>query len=281
MGNQQSSPQPSPSPQPSSIKRKVAVLLIGNSGVGKSALLSQLGATSFKSGARFRKGFTKEVHEEEVELSGERVLLIDVPGLYEPSEKETNANAEKLTEALSRGYDYKLYFVMLASNRGPSDQDLVIMSRINKCIKRADDSGSRYSFRVIVNQIKGNQVYNMYQEELARDCFKSLFNSLVIPDFSFDIEIESVMLLRYNEAAIRNKKFATRIADDVTRHSQYAINMRKLKASKTDLNVFHRLMMHVLLAAVAAAEPAVLVVGAAAWAIYQTVKVSRMKKLAD
>jgi len=65
-------------------------------------------------------GVTKVVREEEVQIGRQRIVLIDVPGLYEPDESETKHNANELTKALSKkGYDYKLYFVMKAENRGP------------------------------------------------------------------------------------------------------------------------------------------------------------------
>lgn len=65
----------------------------------------------------------------------------------------------------------------------------------------------------------------MYKEELTNLCFKSLFGSLDILEYSFDIEIESVMILRYDEDAIGNKGFAVKIADDVSQRLQYAIIM--------------------------------------------------------
>ncbi|KAF8947572.1 hypothetical protein BGZ52_007748 [Haplosporangium bisporale] len=218
---------------------KTAVVLLGNAGAGKSTLLTQLGAKTFKSGATFRKGFTKDVYEEEIELKGKRVLLIDVPGLYEPSDKETQYNAEKLTEALSRGYNYKLYFVMKASNRGPDDKELVMISKINNCIKRADEADtSCVSFRIIVNQIMSKEVHALYQEHMAGDNCEALFQSLDIPGFSFDIKVDKVMLLMFDEEKLEKCEFTETLTEDVDKHSETAIVMFKLRASNDDLTLF-------------------------------------------
>ncbi|KAF9382716.1 hypothetical protein CPB97_006999 [Podila verticillata] len=213
---------------------KTAVVLLGNSGAGKSTLLTQLGAMTFKSGVRLRSGYTEEVQEEMVVLNGQNVILMDVPGLYESREQATQRNAKVLTKALSKkGYDYKLYFVTKADNRGPSNADLVMMSKINKCIKQV--SGSRVSFRVIVNQIMGEDMYEMYQQEMAFDNFVTLFKALDTDEielrgFSFDIEIDKVMLLRFSESDVSNNRFKDVLAADVCECSQYEIGMEELKA---------------------------------------------------
>ncbi|KAG0315732.1 hypothetical protein BG000_005093, partial [Podila horticola] len=284
---------PPPYSEPPSSPKQAAVLLLGNSGAGKSTLLTQLGAKTFASGVQFRKGYTKEVHQEEIVLKGQRVILIDAPGLYEPLEKETQNNAKKLTEALKKGYDYKLYFVMLASNRGPDDKEMVMMSRINDCIKKAD--GSRVSFRVIVNQIPDQKVYDMYQESLADDNCESLFASMDIEGFSFDIKIDNVMLLMFDKEEVSKCGFEERIAADVYQHTPTAITTTALKASNDDITLFEAAVMSSYVGlpvavlggvsaglagtggAVAAViatggGAAVIAAGAGAWLLYKSVK---------
>ncbi|KAF9212104.1 hypothetical protein BGZ59_007203 [Podila verticillata] len=242
MGNGQSSS------QNPSIERKTAVVLIGNSGVGKSTLLTQLGAKTFESGVKCRQGYTKDVIEEHVQLDGHDVVLIDVPGLYEPNDNETRLNAKKLTKALSnKTYDYKLYFVTLATNRGPLNPDLVMMSKVNQCIKKAN--GTRVSFRVIVNQIMAAPVYDMYQQEMAFDNFKSFFETLDkakeigLRGFSFEISIDSVMLLMFSESDVETNGFKDMIVADVCAHSQSAIQVKELKASNEDITLFESAVM--------------------------------------
>ena len=79
-------------------------MFIGNTGVGKSALLNQLGG-NFKSGFSELHGVTTGITENRVVLGGETVVLMDVQGLIEPSKVETDRNAGLLVDALSRGYD--------------------------------------------------------------------------------------------------------------------------------------------------------------------------------
>ncbi|KAG0088030.1 hypothetical protein BGZ92_006686, partial [Podila epicladia] len=54
---------------------------------------------------KVREGFTKKVEEEPVVLSnGQNVTLVNVPSLFEPSEKATADNALELTSALPLDY---------------------------------------------------------------------------------------------------------------------------------------------------------------------------------
>lgn len=113
---------------PSSSKNNpdTAVVFIGNAGAGKSTLLSQLGG-DFKSGVSFMEGLTKEVSEQIVTLNGRQVILMDVPGLYEFDNEATMSNAEKLSEALTRGYNYKLFLVLKADSRGLIPTEIALM----------------------------------------------------------------------------------------------------------------------------------------------------------
>lgn len=67
-------------------------MFIGNTGVGKSELLNQLGG-NFRSGFSERHGVTTNITEMTVDLGGERVVLMDVSGLIEPSKEATDRNA--------------------------------------------------------------------------------------------------------------------------------------------------------------------------------------------
>ncbi|KAF9379375.1 hypothetical protein CPC16_010793 [Podila verticillata] len=226
------------------MNRQIAILMIGNSGAGKSMLLSQLGVTRFTSRNRFRMGFTKDMYEEEIKLNGQRILFIDLPDLHDYRDTATERNAEKLTEALSKeGYDYKLYLVTLATNRGPTDAELVMMSKVNQYIKRT--GVSHVSFRVIVNQIMERNTYKLYQE-LADDNFKSYFKSLdteqVLPGFKFDITVDSVILLMFSNDDIINQRFKDTIAADVCQRSQYEVKMAKLKFSNKNLELLHKVV---------------------------------------
>ncbi|KAF9201693.1 hypothetical protein BGZ49_008093 [Haplosporangium sp. Z 27] len=215
--------------------KKVAILFLGNSGAGKSTLLSQIGG-EFPSGVRFRRGLTKGIEEQIVKINGQDVILMDVPGLFEPDSKETEKNAEKLNEALSRGYDYKLYFVLKASNRGPDNAEMVFMSKINNCVRQA---GQKAIYRVIVNQIPDKDVHNMYQKHLANDNCKELFGQLDIEGYSFDIRISSVLLLPFDKNAIMGGGLRRLLEKDIKQHSARPVFLKeKIVASNVDLKKY-------------------------------------------
>lgn len=214
------------------MNRPTVIIMIGNPGSGKSTLLSQLGARTFPSGVRFRGAITEDVNEEEVMLYGQRVLLVDVPGLIDPRRNQTESNARKLTDALSRDFDFKLYFIMQASDRGPIDSDLVMMSKINECVRQTN--GSRVSFCLIVNKIVDQSTFEMYQEEIAKDNCQFLFDTLDIPNCSFDIIIDSVMLLRFSKEAMDHQGFKDVLAHDVSKHQQQTIKVRRALQTKSE-----------------------------------------------
>lgn len=172
--------------------------------------------STFARGVKYRNIANKDILEETIILGGKRVRQIVVPDLFESN---TAFDSQKLTDALSRGYDYQLFFIMQASNRGPSDNELIKMSKINGCIKRI--SGLRISFHVIVNKIEFEEVYDMYRDNLAHDNCKSLFESLEIPGFSFNIKPASVSLVRLEGEEESIKRILCEVVtegDDVKRH---------------------------------------------------------------
>lgn len=211
-------------PSTSNSNQKVAVLFIGNAGAGKSTLLTQIGG-NFKSGAIFWRGYTKDVTERTISLRGEEVVLVNVPGLFEPDDKQTRFNCKKLTEALNKPYDYWLFFVLKALNGGPDNVDMVMMAKVNECIQWAD--GGKVTFRVIVNQIVNEQVRQLYQENVARDNFQKLFTSLRIHGFSFDINIDCVILLNYDKDAVEQNTLQDTIAKEVLSHKAVPLSLEK------------------------------------------------------
>ncbi|KAF8986327.1 hypothetical protein BGZ52_009089, partial [Haplosporangium bisporale] len=213
------------------------LVLLGNAGAGKSTLLTQLGG-KFESGAVFRKGFTKDVTHNTVVIKKQQVLLIDVPGLFEPNDKETRFNAEKINSALSLGFNYRLYFVLKADNRGPDDKEMVMMSRISECVRKADRS--QMSFGVIVNQIPSDEVGAMYKK-LAEDKFRFMFDELSIPGFAFDIKIDSVIMLPFDELALGQLGFQDNLADliDIRPASASAVWLAKdISFCNNDLKLY-------------------------------------------
>ena len=73
------------------------VMIIGNPGVGKSALCNSLGAR-FASGFSIGKGFTEKAQLCSVTINSEKFDLVDVPGLYEGNQEKNNAKCSRNKE---------------------------------------------------------------------------------------------------------------------------------------------------------------------------------------
>ncbi|KAK3806478.1 MAG: hypothetical protein J3Q66DRAFT_359176 [Benniella sp.] len=185
-----------------------AVMFFGNWGVGKSTLLTLLGG-NFTSGVKFMESVTRKASEQIVTLDGEKLILIDIPGLYENDEEASEANAKELTRALGKGYRYKLFFLLTGHNRGLQTQDLALMSNVNKHISQ--DHGAKVEFGIIVNQIKGDKMYDMYAENFTKDNLQKIFGSPEFKKLDLDIQVGSVTLLRFEEEDV----LAQRVRDAI------------------------------------------------------------------
>ncbi|KAF9584442.1 hypothetical protein BGW38_006436 [Lunasporangiospora selenospora] len=222
--------------------RKVAVMFIGNKGVGKSTLLSQLGG-NFKSGFSFMEGITKDASEQEVNIGGQPTILIDVPGLYDTTEKGTRINSKKLTEALNLGYHYKLFFVLAGNSRGISDEDLVLMFRVNEAI--SDAMGSKVEFWLIVNRIHGEKELQEYERHLTPESFqKDLFQiATAFGTHPVDIRIRGIVLLRYDEKAVENRGFYHRLLPCVMAQIPVRLKVKQISASVGDISLIKKIVI--------------------------------------
>ncbi|KAK3808457.1 MAG: hypothetical protein J3Q66DRAFT_76226 [Benniella sp.] len=216
-------------------KPKTAVIFLGNMGVGKSTLLSQIGG-NFPSGLAFMTGLTKEVTEQVVCLNGEPVILIDTPGLYEANNQATQANGLKMAEALRRGYDYKLFMVLKGTNRGITAEDLALMSKVSKCVRQANDA--KVEYRVIVNQIENEDIYKMYEERVVKDNFRGIIDLIGRDQYELDIEITSVMLVRTDEAAVKGMQLREPIMEQIVAHTPTPVKVMDIKADNNDPKLF-------------------------------------------
>ncbi|KAG0019092.1 hypothetical protein BGZ80_006315 [Entomortierella chlamydospora] len=209
------------------------------------------------------------------------VKLIDLPGLYEPrNNADTKKNAGILQEALSRGYEYKLYFVLKGDSRGPDDAELAMMSRVSQCVKEVD--GAHVTFRVIVNLIPTRDVYEMYKSKLANDNFKSFFSQLEkSPEshqFRFDIIIDRVQLISCCESAIANRTLKDQIAQDVETHKQTLLSVGELKASNEDLRILKKVLLALSAPILLAGEIATGVLNGTSWFIGQIARVTSVSR---
>ncbi|KAG0237572.1 hypothetical protein BGW41_008372 [Actinomortierella wolfii] len=225
---------------------EIAIMFLGNIGAGKSALLSQIGG-EFESGVKFRQGLTKGYKKHPIKLNTNPptpAVLIDVPGLFEPDERGMEENCKELTKALGEPYLFKLVFVLKADNRGPSNQDLTLMSRVNSCVLDAD-AQAKVEYQVIINQTTNTEMYNMYQKEVAHDNFQSFFSTLRIKNYSFDISIKNVLLFMQDDCKLQNKGFAKAILELLAEHVAIRVSLvRDVSVTNEELTTFEIARAH-------------------------------------
>jgi hypothetical protein len=208
----------------------VAVMFIGNIGARRSTLIRQLGG-NLHYGVGFMEGVAQQVSEQIVILDGKPLILMDVPVPYGMGEEAAIVHAERLTRALERGYKYKLFFVLRATNRGLCREDLAQMSAVNRCVRLANDT--KVEFGIIINQIQDELVYTMYKENFTRESLRKLFRDPRFESYELDIEFNSVLLVRFNEEAVlpaRLKEIIFEPVEDISGFANVTANVAKVVA---------------------------------------------------
>ncbi|KAF9369262.1 hypothetical protein CPC16_004644 [Podila verticillata] len=95
------------------------------------------------------------------------------------------------------------------------------------------------SFGVIVNQVPSDIVGDMYND-LAKDNFRSMFDGLSIPGFTFDINIDSVIMLSYDELGLEQNRFRDTLAEEILKHPAAAIKLEnEISFCNNDLKRYH------------------------------------------
>jgi hypothetical protein len=190
-----------------------AVIFIGTKGAGKKTLLSQLD-WSYGSSVDFVEGaFTiQEASEQTVTLDGKKLILMNTPGPYGIDEKATKANTENLTKALQQGYNYKIFIILKGNHLGLTNEDLALMSTVNKCVRQVN--GAKVEFGLIINQIQiqDDSMYNTYKQNFTRESLRKLFRSPKLGRYELDIEFNSVLLGRRDERTVLTRRLRRAIS---------------------------------------------------------------------
>ncbi|KAF9584443.1 hypothetical protein BGW38_006437 [Lunasporangiospora selenospora] len=225
---------------------KVAVMFFGNMGVGKSMLLSQLGGR-FVSRFAMLEGVTKIVEENEVDIEGQRIVLVDTPGLYEYDDKSTKANCKILTKAFKKDYYYKLFFVVESCSRVISPEDLALMARVNEAICQVD--GSKVEFGIIINKIRGDAEFYEYKQRATPETLEHSLGKLGerTKALSFKIKIKSVLLLKYDENAVEHNLFHERLVSEVMNHTAVRVKVKAIHAVSNDINLLWKITEGILI----------------------------------
>ncbi|KAF9970309.1 hypothetical protein BGZ73_007007 [Actinomortierella ambigua] len=137
------------------------VLLIGNTGTGKSFLLNSIGGR-FQSGFNPSSGLTKTSTYCYVMINGNKVRLIDAPGLLEASGERMIANSRAITEALRMKGGFKLIFVLPECGGRVLPAELYTIGKVMAAIEYSIDVG------IIINKVSEEDM-KRYAESPARD----------------------------------------------------------------------------------------------------------------
>ena len=118
------------------------ILLIGNPGIGKSAILNgMIGYKCFESGVSFGSGMTYEL---DIAKIG-KYIFMDTPGLADTNLREKAAKA--ITEALKQCGRYKIIFVIGLDSGRLRPEDVTVMRLV---IESADID----KYGVIINKLE-------------------------------------------------------------------------------------------------------------------------------
>ncbi|KAF9579581.1 hypothetical protein BGW38_004104, partial [Lunasporangiospora selenospora] len=154
--------------------------------------------------------------KQQVSINGQPVTLIDTLGMCgndddDDDDDETGFNSKKLDEVLRENFRFKLFFVLNGHSRIIFSDDLALISRVNQAIR--DTKGVNVEFRVIVNQIHRDKEYQEYKQNLTQDSFQKYFDHFKeSSNLSLDIVTKDIILLRYDESAVRNRGFYNQLA---------------------------------------------------------------------
>ncbi|KAF7720349.1 hypothetical protein EC973_000520, partial [Apophysomyces ossiformis] len=89
----------------------VNLVLLGNTGSGKSYISRALGCDFISTRSADGHGVTRHIQTGLVELNGVNYRLIDTPGLVESDMTKMQENADEIVEALKTGGEFKILVV--------------------------------------------------------------------------------------------------------------------------------------------------------------------------
>ncbi|KAG0253642.1 hypothetical protein BGZ95_006259 [Linnemannia exigua] len=164
------------------------ILLVGNTGVGKSSILNLFGA-SFEADFSLIDGLTTKTSC----ADGKQVRLIDAPGLVEISDQRIAENAEELTKALKFSGKYKLVFVYQSNGGRLLPQDVYTTTKVCKAIGYCLDVG------LIINKVDEEHM-DKYDNQESRSLIAQTLSKATNGKLSAD----RIIALEYCKASERH-----------------------------------------------------------------------------
>ncbi|KAF9161893.1 hypothetical protein DFQ26_004040 [Actinomortierella ambigua] len=202
------------------------VLLIGNTGVGKSYLLNSIGGT-FMSGFSTVDGLTTMYSYCDVTIEAMTVRLIDTPGLLESTDENVARNAKVITDALHTKGEFKLIFVLAECGGRVLPSDLFTIGKVLSAIDFAIDVG------LIINKVHEDDL-KLYEHGTVRSDILMKLNSVADDKIKSSWFLTVPLFRRHNPSGPR--PLMTALLVDMT--SQNIPNVKKVETNVMEFNHF-------------------------------------------
>ncbi|KAF9161894.1 hypothetical protein DFQ26_004041 [Actinomortierella ambigua] len=146
------------------------VLLVGNSGVGKSYLLNSIGG-NFDSGFNIMDSMTTTCSYCDATLGTAAVRLVDTPGLLEATSENVARNAKAITDALNMEGGFKMIIVLPESGGRLMPSDVFMIGKVLEAIDFSIDVG------LIINKVPEDDL-EFYGDVFVRNDLLTKLNNL-------------------------------------------------------------------------------------------------------
>ncbi|KAF9971439.1 hypothetical protein BGZ73_005629 [Actinomortierella ambigua] len=209
------------------------VLLIGNTGVGKSHLLNSIGG-NFLSDFSIVEGLTTKSTYCDVNIEGATVRLIDTPGLLEATDEKVARNAKAITDALYMRGGFKIIFVLAECGGRVLPSDLYTIGKVLSAINFSIDVG------VIINKVPEDDL-ELYKGGTVREDILQKLNSLAEGKIRSSW-FKAIPLFRKNNP-MGPRPYMTSLLSDMT--SQSIANVTQVESNVSEFGHFADFLMTV------------------------------------
>lgn len=202
------------------------ILLLGNTGVGKSALLNILGG-QFESDFSLIGGKTRKVSISEFEVNGNKIRLIDAPGLVEFENDMIKQNIEEVYKAFSYNGRSKLIFVFQSNSGRILPQDAYTLGKIITAV------GTDFDIGLIINKVDIDDMEKYDDESKQKICEQ--LKKAVHKDLK--LKTEWIICIPYDKKELN--KYAYVIEELLNKMTPKKVDMiAEIKATVADIMQF-------------------------------------------
>jgi len=133
-------------------EKKISILLVGNTGVGKSFLLNCLLDEEVFESVEKEESVTKKLEFKEVKINNICYKLYNAPGLLEDNDEQVQLNKKIIEQILDSKETLSILFVMTNQAGRIQSHDLEAFNALNAAYKLKESS-----LNFVVNKYKGSE----------------------------------------------------------------------------------------------------------------------------